>query len=101
MAIAEPILQDNKDRFVIFPIKHHDIWEWYKKQEACIWTAEEIDLHQDLNDWNNKLNDDERYFINIFWPFLRLPTGLSMKTWPRTSSVKCNTPRLNFSTGSN
>ena len=56
MAQTEPILQDNKDRFVIFPIKHHDIWDWYKKMEACFWTAEEIDLHQDLTDWNNKLN---------------------------------------------
>ena len=58
----EPLLQENKDRFVIFPIKHHDIWEWYKKCEASFWTAEEIDLHQDLNDWSTKLNDDERYF---------------------------------------
>ncbi len=49
MAAVEPILQENKDRFVIFPIKHHDIWEWYKKMEASFWTAEEIDLHQDLN----------------------------------------------------
>ena len=32
--LQEPILQDNKDRFVIFPIQHHDIWEWYKKSEA-------------------------------------------------------------------
>ena len=61
--LAEPILSENKNRFVIFPIEHHDIWEWYKKQEACFWTAEEIDLHQDLTDWNNKLNDDEKYFI--------------------------------------
>ena len=42
MSAIEPILQENKDRFVIFPIKHQDIWEWYKKQEACIWTAEKI-----------------------------------------------------------
>ncbi|MCZ8145549.1 ribonucleotide-diphosphate reductase subunit beta [Flavobacterium sp.] len=76
MAIAEPILQDNKDRFVIFPIKHHDIWEWYKKQEACIWTAEEIDLHQDLNDWNNKLNDDERYFIKHILAFFAASDGI-------------------------
>ena len=55
MSIVEPILQENKNRFVIFPIKHHDIWEWYKKMEASFWTAEEIDLSQDLNDWNNKL----------------------------------------------
>jgi ribonucleoside-diphosphate reductase beta chain len=60
---VEPLLEDNKSRFVIFPIQHHDIWEWYKKSEASFWTAEEIDLHQDLSDWTNKLNDDERYFI--------------------------------------
>lgn len=68
-AAVEPILQENKDRFVIFPIKHNDIWEWYKKQEACFWTAEEIDLHQDLTDWNNKLSDDERYFIKHILAF--------------------------------
>jgi ribonucleoside-diphosphate reductase beta chain len=76
MSIVEPILQENKDRFVIFPIKHQDIWEWYKKQEACIWTAEEIDLHQDLNDWNNKLNDDEKYFIKHILAFFAASDGI-------------------------
>jgi len=63
MSQIEPVLQKNKDRFVIFPIKHNDIWDWYKKMEACFWTTEEIDLHRDLIDWSNKLNEDERYFI--------------------------------------
>ena len=63
MAKTEPILQENKNRFVIFPIKHHDIWEWYKKMEASFWTAEEIDLHQDLSDWDTKLSKDEKYFL--------------------------------------
>lgn len=76
MSIVEPILQENKDRFVIFPIKHQDIWEWYKKQEACIWTAEEIDLHQDLSDWNNKLNDDEKYFIKHILAFFAASDGI-------------------------
>ncbi len=76
MSAIEPILQENKDRFVIFPIKHQDIWEWYKKQEACIWTAEEIDLHTDLNDWNNKLNDDERYFIKHILAFFAASDGI-------------------------
>ena len=39
MPQIEPILQENKDRFVIFPIQHHDIWEWYKKSEASFWTC--------------------------------------------------------------
>lgn len=76
MATVEPILQENKDRFVIFPIKHHDIWEFYKKQEACIWTAEEIDLHTDLNDWNNKLSADEKYFIKHILAFFAASDGI-------------------------
>ena len=72
----EPILQENKDRFVLFPIKHNDIWEWYKKQEACFWTAEEIDLHQDISDWVNKLNDDERYFIKHILAFFAASDGI-------------------------
>jgi ribonucleoside-diphosphate reductase beta chain len=77
MSVAvEPILQENKDRFVIFPIKHHDLWEWYKKCEACFWTAEEIDLHQDLADWNGKLNDDEKYFIKHILAFFAASDGI-------------------------
>jgi ribonucleoside-diphosphate reductase beta chain len=76
MSLVEPILQENKNRFVIFPIKHHDIWEWYKKMEASFWTAEEIDLSQDLNDWNNKLSDDERYFVKHILAFFAASDGI-------------------------
>src|SRR5210317_163192 len=64
----ERTLQENKNRFVIFPIQHSDIWQWYKKQEASFWTAEEIDLHQDVVDWK-KLSDDERYFLKHILAF--------------------------------
>lgn len=63
MNSTEPLFQEDKNRFVIFPIKHHDIWDWYKNMEACFWTSGEIDLHQDLHDWNKKLSRDEQYFI--------------------------------------
>lgn len=76
MQITEPILVENKNRFVIFPIQHHDIWEWYKKAEASFWTAEEIDLHQDITDWSNKLNDDERYFIKHILAFFAASDGI-------------------------
>jgi ribonucleoside-diphosphate reductase beta chain len=76
MSTKEPILQENKNRFVIFPIKHHDIWEWYKKMEASFWTAEEIDLSQDLNDWNNKLSDEERYFVKHILAFFAASDGI-------------------------
>ncbi|HJN54000.1 MAG TPA: ribonucleotide-diphosphate reductase subunit beta [Flavobacteriaceae bacterium] len=75
-AFVEPLLKENKNRFVIFPIQHHDIWEWYKKSEASFWTAEEIDLHQDLSDWANKLNDDERYFIKHILAFFAASDGI-------------------------
>ena len=76
MSKIEPILQENKNRFVIFPIKHHDIWEFYKKTEASIWTAEEIDLAQDLNDWNNKLSEDEKYFVKDILAFFAASDGV-------------------------
>jgi ribonucleoside-diphosphate reductase beta chain len=76
MSQTEPILQENKNRFVIFPIKHHDIWEWYKKMEASFWTAEEIDLSQDLNDWNNKLSEDEKYFVKHILAFFAASDGI-------------------------
>ena len=73
---VEPLLEENKSRFVIFPIQHHDIWEWYKKSEASFWTAEEIDLHQDLTDWNNKLSKDEKYFIKHILAFFAASDGI-------------------------
>ena len=76
MAKSEPILVSNKDRFVIFPIKHHDIWDWYKKQEASFWTAEEIDLDQDVIDWNTKLTHDEKYFIKHILAFFAASDGI-------------------------
>jgi ribonucleoside-diphosphate reductase beta chain len=72
----EPILQENKDRFVLFPIKHKNIWEMYKKAEASFWTAEEIDLSPDLSDWANKLNDDEKHFIKHVLAFFAASDGI-------------------------
>ena len=72
---TEKILQENPGRFVLFPIQHPDIWDWYKKQEASIWTAEEIDLSQDLKDWEN-LNEDEQYFVKHVLAFFAASDGI-------------------------
>jgi ribonucleoside-diphosphate reductase beta chain len=74
--LPEPILQENSNRFVLFPIEHPDIWQMYKQQQASIWTAEEIDLAQDLNDWRKKLNDDERFFIKNILAFFAASDGI-------------------------
>ena len=72
----EPILQVNNQRFVLFPIQHNDVWQMYKKAEASFWTAEEIDLSQDLNDWKSKLNEDERHFISHVLAFFAASDGI-------------------------
>jgi ribonucleoside-diphosphate reductase beta chain len=73
---VEPILTENRNRFVLFPIEHHDIWSFYKKAEASFWTAEEVDLGQDLTDWDEKLNDNERYFIKHVLAFFAASDGI-------------------------
>jgi ribonucleoside-diphosphate reductase beta chain len=72
----EPLLEENKDRFVLFPISHNDIWSMYKKAEASFWTAEEIDLSSDQTDWESKLTDDERYFIKHVLAFFAASDGI-------------------------
>jgi ribonucleoside-diphosphate reductase beta chain len=71
----EKILVENPDRFVIFPIQHNDIWEYYKTHQAAFWTAEEIDLTNDIRDWEN-LSDNERYFIKNILSFFAASDGI-------------------------
>lgn len=75
-SLREPILEENKSRFVLFPIQHDDIWSFYKKAEASFWTAEEIDLSPDQIDWETKLNDDERHFIKHVLAFFAASDGI-------------------------
>ena len=74
--VEEPILTANNNRFVLFPIQHDDIWSFYKKSEASFWTAEEIDLSSDLVDWEEKLTDDERFFIKHVLAFFAASDGI-------------------------
>ena len=71
----EPILKENPNRFVLFPIQNDAVWQMYKKAEASFWTAEEIDLGQDLKDWES-LNDGERHFISHVLAFFAASDGI-------------------------
>ena len=71
----EVLLQENKDRFVLLPIKYPEIWKMYKKHEASFWTAEEIDLSPDLKDWE-RLNNDERHFVKHVLAFFAASDGI-------------------------
>ncbi len=92
----EPILKENKDRFVIFPIKHDDIWQFYKKSEASFWTAEEIDLQQDLSDWQNKLNDNERHFIKHVLAFFAASDGIVNENLAENFVAEVQYPEAKF-----
>ena len=59
---TEPLLEEQKNRYVIFPIQHNEIWKQYKNAVATFWTPEEIDLSKDANDWD-RLNDNEKHFV--------------------------------------
>lgn len=71
----EPILKVSNDRFVLLPIKYDDIWEMYKKAMASFWTAEEIDLYQDLEDWK-KLSENEKHYIKHILAFFSASDGI-------------------------
>ena len=71
----EKILEENKNRFVLFPLEHHYIWDFYKKAQQVFWTAEEIDLQQDLNDWE-KLNEGEKHFVKHVLAFFAASDGI-------------------------
>jgi ribonucleotide reductase beta subunit family protein with ferritin-like domain/glutaredoxin len=72
---SEPLLQENPNRFTIFPLKHHHLWELYKKAQMSNWTAEEIDLSSDMNDWNS-MSKDEHHFIKHILAFFASSDGI-------------------------
>lgn len=71
----EPLLRENPRRFVLLPIQYEDIWRMYKKAEASFWTAEEVDLGGDVQDWEN-LTPQERYFISHVLAFFAASDGI-------------------------
>jgi len=71
----EKILKENPNRFVIFPIEHNDIWEFYKMHQAAFWTAEEVDLSTDIRDWE-KLSENEKYFVKNVLSFFAASDGI-------------------------
>jgi ribonucleotide reductase beta subunit family protein with ferritin-like domain len=75
IVVQEPLLTEDENRFVMFPIQHDDIWAMYKKQVECFWRAEEVDLSKDLMSWET-LNDEEKYFIKMIIAFFAASDGI-------------------------
>jgi ribonucleoside-diphosphate reductase beta chain len=76
MQMESVIKQSGSSRYTIFPIKHHNLWKFYKDHVATFWTVEEIVLRDDLADWNEKLNDNERFFVKNVLAFFAASDGI-------------------------
>ncbi|KAK3272562.1 Ribonucleoside-diphosphate reductase small chain A [Cymbomonas tetramitiformis] len=76
--LRERLLEENEDRFTMFPIEHHDIWSMYKKAEASFWTAEEVDLTTDIKQWES-LSEDEKHFISHVLAFFAASDGIVLE----------------------
>jgi ribonucleoside-diphosphate reductase beta chain len=74
--MREPILEPNEERFVLFPIQYDDLWSLYQTQQDAQWTVEEIDLSKDIDHWNNRLTDNERFFIKNVLSFFAASDGI-------------------------
>jgi len=74
----EPLLKENPNRHVIFPIEHHDIWAKYKQHMSVFWIPEEVDLSKDMKDWVN-LSENERHFIKHILGFFAGSDGIVME----------------------
>jgi len=93
--LPEPLLQDNPDRFVIFPIKHADLWAKYKQHMSVFWTPEEIDLSKDMKDWE-KLTDNERHFIKNILGFFAGSDGIVMENLATRFTREVQWPEAKF-----
>jgi len=89
--LEEPLLKENPGRFVLFPIQHKDIWQMYKKAEASFWTAEEIDLANDLHDWE-KLTSNERHFVSHVLAFFAASDGIVNENLAQNFATEIQNP---------
>ncbi|KAH7876140.1 ribonucleotide reductase small subunit [Lentinula edodes] len=88
----EPILSTSTGRFVLFPIEYNEIWSMYKKAQSSFWTSEEIDLSNDINDWNNKLNANEKFFVSRVLAFFAASDGIVNENLIRHFSNEIQVP---------
>jgi ribonucleotide reductase beta subunit family protein with ferritin-like domain len=93
--LPEPLLDPSEDRFVIFPIKHHDLWAKYKQHSSVHWTAEEIDLSKDLKDWE-KLTENEQHFVKHILGFFAGSDGIVMENLAMRFSREVQVPEAKF-----
>ncbi|GMH29271.1 hypothetical protein Nepgr_031114 [Nepenthes gracilis] len=75
---GEPILMEQSQRFCMFPIRYNQLWEMYKKAEASFWTAEEVDLSYDVQQWDT-LSDSEKHFISHVLAFFATSDGIVLE----------------------
>ncbi|CAJ0941928.1 unnamed protein product, partial [Mesorhabditis belari] len=91
----EPLLRENPNRFVVFPLRYHDIWGFYKKAVASFWTVEEVDLGKDMADWE-KMNENERFFVSRVLAFFAASDGIVNENLVERFSQEVQVPEARF-----
>lgn len=71
----EPILTPNTNRYCLHPIQHHDLWNMYKKAQACFWVPEELDFKYDYAQWNS-LTKEDQHFLKLVLAFFATADGI-------------------------
>lgn len=84
LVFQEPILTPSNNRLVCYPIIYREAWRMYKNAFASIWKAEEVDMTQDVVDWNTKMGNDERQFIKFVLAFFAASDGIV------NENISCN-----------
>jgi ribonucleoside-diphosphate reductase beta chain len=92
---SEPLLQENPNRFVIFPIQHHDLWKMYKDHVSVFWRPEEVDLSKDLRDWV-RLTDGEQHFVKRILGFFAGSDGIVMENLGQRFMNEVQVPEAKF-----
>lgn len=90
---SEPLLMDD-NRFVMFPIKHDDIWQMYKKALESFWRPEEVDLSKDMKDFS-ALTSEEKHFVSMILAFFAAADGIVLENLGVRfmTDVKCSEAR--------
>ena len=68
----------NTERYQLYPIQYHELYELYKKSRQSFWQPEEVILTKDVLEWE-QLDQDTKHFISHILSFFAGMDGIIMK----------------------
>lgn len=84
------------NRYTLFPIKFPKLYNFYEKQRDAFWVPNEVDLEVDVNDWRNKLTDNDKHFLTHTLAFFAQADGIVLNNLNNNFSIDCDIPEANI-----